>query len=163
MERAFIGVGSNMGDGAENCLQAFQRMEKLPKTSIAGRSDLYLTQPQGMQNQEWFVNGVALLDTGLPARELLGRLMEVEEAMGRVREERWGPRVMDLDLLLYGNEVIREAGLIVPHPRMHERRFVMVPMAQIAPDLVHPLLGLSMAVLLGQLPEEGQGVSPLEE
>lgn len=163
MKRAYIGVGSNMGDRAGNCLQAFQRLGRLPGTVLAGYSDLYLTQPQGREEQEWFVNGVALLETSLPARELLDRLMDVEQAMGRVRKGRWGPRVMDLDILLYSNRVIREPGLIVPHPRMHERRFVLVPMAQMAPDLAHPVLGLSMGELLGQLPEEGQRVRLFEK
>lgn len=163
MKRAFIGVGSNVGDRAGNCLEAFRRLGQLPRTALAGHSDLYLTQPQCREDQEWFVNGVALLETGLSAGELLDRLMDVEHAMGRVRKERWDPRVMDLDILLYGNGVIREPGLIVPHPRMHERRFVLVPMVQMAPDLAHPVLGLSMAELLGQLPEDGQRVSPFKE
>ena len=163
MKRAFIGVGSNMGDRAGNCLEAFRRLGRLPETVLAGHSELYLTQPQGKEDQEWFVNGVALLETGLTAGELLDRLMDVEQAMGRVRNERWGPRVVDLDILLYGNGVIREPGLTVPHPRMHERRFVLVPMVQMAPDLAHPVLGLSMRELLGQLPDEGQRVSLLKE
>ncbi|MFC1580952.1 2-amino-4-hydroxy-6-hydroxymethyldihydropteridine diphosphokinase [Thermodesulfobacteriota bacterium] len=163
MKKAYIGVGSNMGDRTRNCLYAIQGMAQFPDTSLSGQSDLYLTQPQGKEDQEWFANGAALLETRLSALDLLDLLLDLEEAMGRVRKERWGPRPMDLDILLFGNDVIQEENLIIPHPLMHQRRFVLVPMVQLAPDLVHPILGQTMAQLLGLLPEDGQTVVPVKE
>lgn len=163
MKKAYIGVGSNMGDRTQNCLRAIQGMAQFPDTSLSGQSDLYLTQPQGKEDQEWFANAGALLETGLPAEDLLDRLLDLEGAMGRVRKERWGPRLLDLDILLFGNDVIQEENLIIPHPLMHQRRFVLVPMVQLAPDLIHPVLGQTMAQLLGMLPEDGQSVIPIKE
>jgi len=163
MKRAYIGIGSNMGDRTRNCLRAIQGMAQFPDTSLSGQSDLYLTQPQGKEDQEWFANGAALLETGLPAKDLLDLLLDLEGAMGRVRKERWGPRLMDLDILLFGDDVIQEENLIIPHPLMHQRRFVLVPMAQLAPDVIHPILGRTMAQLLGILPEDGQSVVPVKE
>jgi 2-amino-4-hydroxy-6-hydroxymethyldihydropteridine diphosphokinase len=163
MKNAYIGIGSNMGDRARNCLDAIQGMARIPDTNLAGQSDLYLTEPQGKVDQEWFANRAALLETRLTAGDLLERLQDLEAAMGRVRKERWGPRTVDLDILLYGNDVIQEENLVIPHPLMHQRRFVLVPMAQLAPDVVHPLLGQTMAQLLAKLPEDGQSVIPVKE
>jgi 2-amino-4-hydroxy-6-hydroxymethyldihydropteridine diphosphokinase len=138
-------------------------MAQIPDTILAGQSDLYFTQPQGIEDQEWFVNGVVLLETRLPAGDLLDRLLHIEEAMGRVRKERWGPRTVDLDILFYGEDVIREENLRVPHPLLHSRRFVLVPLVQIAPEVIHPVLGQTMKRLLERLPEDGQSVTPVKE
>jgi 2-amino-4-hydroxy-6-hydroxymethyldihydropteridine diphosphokinase len=116
-----------------------------------------------VEHQDWYVNGAALLDTGLSARELMNGLLAIEAAMGRVRKERWEARIIDLDLLLYGEEMIREPDLTVPHPLMHLRRFVLVPLADLAPDLVHPGLGVTLAALLADIDTEGQEIRPMED
>lgn len=108
-----------------------------------------------MAGQDWFVNAVAEIRTVLTPRDLLSALLRIESRMGRVRTERWGPRVIDLDLLLYGQSVIEEPGLTVPHPELHKRRFVLVPLNEIAPYAVHPVFGISVRGLLDRLAGEG--------
>ena len=109
----------------------------------------------GVTDQDWFVNAAVEIRTLLPPRELLDVLLGIEDAMGRRRNARWGPRVIDLDLLLYGQAILSEPGLIVPHPESHRRRFVLVPLAEIAPSAIHPLYGISVRGLLDRL--EGTG------
>ena len=109
------------------------------------------------------MNGVASLSTKVPPRDLLRRLLRIESDMGRVRTERWEPRIIDLDILLYGREIINEEDLTVPHPLMHLRKFVLVPLVQLAPDLMHPSLGVSMAELLQRVRNNGQEVVQLED
>lgn len=134
---AYIGIGSNLGDRAANCRRAAAGIQdsRLLVTKI---SRLYLTEPVGVTGQPWFANQVAEVRTTLTPRELLERLLSVEHKMGRVRNERWGPRVIDLDLLLYGDQVICEPDLVVPHPRLMERAFVLIPLAEIAPKIKLP-------------------------
>lgn len=154
----FIGIGSNLGDRLGNCLKAVDLLSEITGCRVRGLSGWYLTSPIGMEEQNWFINGVVSLQVEMTARELLGRLMSIEKAMGRVRAERWGPRVIDLDILLFGEDIIDEENLKVPHPRMHLRRFVLVPLAELAPDLVHPVLGVPISQLLEGLPGNGQEV-----
>jgi 2-amino-4-hydroxy-6-hydroxymethyldihydropteridine diphosphokinase len=116
-----------------------------------------------VEGQDWYVNGAVSLQTTLPPEDLLDRLLAIEKDMGRIRKERWGPRIIDLDILLYGREIVDTDTLKIPHPLLHQRRFVLVPMVDLAPGLMHPLLRLSMAELLRQCPEEGQQVVPLKE
>lgn len=163
MAKAYIGIGSNLGDRIGYCLKAVEMMKGISDFQFIGCSDWYLTRPVGVIKQDWFVNGAASLSTHISAQDLLNRLLEIEKSLGRVRSEHWGPRVIDLDLLLYGDAVIQEGTLKVPHPFMHLRRFVLVPMAQLAPNEVHPLLGSTMSELLDGLPENGQEVVPLGE
>ena len=158
-EIAYIGIGSNLGRKTENCLRAVEMMGRIPGCGLMEHSDLYRSSPVGVEGQEWFVNGVASLGSSISAQKLLTELLAVERAMGRIRKGHWEPRIIDLDILMYGREVIHEADLRVPHPLMHLRRFVLVPMAALAPDLVHPGLGLSMGELLKQLPEDDQVVT----
>jgi 2-amino-4-hydroxy-6-hydroxymethyldihydropteridine diphosphokinase len=155
---AYIGIGSNLGNRTENCLQALHMAGSIPGCTLEARSDLYRTEPVGTQGQQWFVNAVMALRSEISARELLGHLMAIESAMGRVRKGRWDPRRMDLDILLFGDDVIRDEDLKIPHPLMHQRRFVLVPMVQLAPNLVHPVLGMTMTELLHRLPADGQEV-----
>jgi 2-amino-4-hydroxy-6-hydroxymethyldihydropteridine diphosphokinase len=133
---AFVGLGANLGD-REGTIRA--AVSQLP--GVVAVSPLRETDPVGLTDQPRFLNGVAALETELPPRGLLDVLLAVERRLGRERGERWGPRTIDLDLLLYGDEVIDEDGLTVPHPHLHERRFVLEPLADLAPKLVVPGLG----------------------
>ena len=160
---AYIGIGSNLGDKRSNCSRAIEMIEQIPGCELLRCSDWYLTKPIGTGEQDWYLNGVLAVQTRLPVRGLLGRLMAIERNMGRVRKERWGPRIIDLDILLYGQEIINEENLRVPHPLMHLRRFVLVPLVQLDPNLIHPTLGMSVAELLKRIPENGQEVIRVED
>ncbi len=153
MERdAYIALGSNLGDRELNLLRAVGEIGKLPSGRVTGLSPFYETSPVGVSDQPSFYNAALRLSTAMSPHELLARLQQIESAVfRRTRTVRWGPRSIDLDLLLYGNEVIDDEALTVPHPRMAERRFVLQPLCDIAPDIVHPVLGLSMADLLAGL------------
>jgi 2-amino-4-hydroxy-6-hydroxymethyldihydropteridine diphosphokinase len=133
MPTAYIGLGANLGDREATIRAA---VAALP--GVVAVSSLRETEPLGVVDQPRFLNGVAALETDLSARELLGVLLRVERALGRERRERWGPRTIDLDLLLYGDETIDEPGLRVPHPRLHERSFALEPLVELAPDAVIP-------------------------
>ena len=143
--RAFVGLGGNVGDVAGAFASAVVRMDELPGTQLLRVSRRYRTPAWGMAAQPDFLNAVALLETELPARELLEALLAIERAHGRDRasETRWGPRTLDLDLLLYGDTVIDEPGLRVPHPHLHERAFALKPLLDIATDAVIPGHGLA--------------------
>ncbi len=160
---AYIGIGSNLEDKRHNCLTAVERVEQIPGSALTGRSDWYLTRPIGVKGQDWYVNGVVSISTKIPPRDLLGRLLAIESDMGRVRRKRWESRIIDLDILLYGHEIIKEEDLTVPHPLMHLRKFVLVPLVQLAPDLIHPSLGVTIAELLRRMTNNGQEVIPLED
>ena len=162
MNTAYIGIGSNLGDRHSNCLTALDMLQKIPECELTGHSDWYLTEPVGVEGQEQYVNGVASVSTELSAHDLMGKLLAIEQDMGRVRRKKWEPRIIDLDLLLYGEEVISEKHLTVPHPLMHERRFVLVPLVELDPNLTHPSLGLTMSELLARLSEDGQEVGLTE-
>lgn len=135
---AYIGLGSNLGDRAGNLQTALSELAQMPTINITQVSSLYETAPVGVTEQPEFVNAVAALETTLTPLELLGVFLHLENKIGRVRTVRWGPRVIDLDLLLYGSERIALPELTVPHPRLHERAFVLVPLAEIAPNLALP-------------------------
>jgi 2-amino-4-hydroxy-6-hydroxymethyldihydropteridine diphosphokinase len=142
---AFVGLGGNVGDVAESFASAAARMDALPGTQLLRLSRRYRTPAWGMAAQPDFLNAVAMLETRLPARELLEELLAIERMHGRDRatETRWGPRTLDLDLLLYGDGTIDEPGLRVPHPRLHERAFALRPLLDIAPDISIPGYGLA--------------------
>lgn len=160
--KAYIGIGSNLGEPQIHCLDAVERLGALPGTRVTALSPWYLSRPVGVVDQGWFVNGVAGLETRLPARELLEALLAIEADMGRIRKQRWEARVIDLDLLLYGTRRIRDENLTVPHPRLHLRRFVLVPLQDLDPALVHPVLGREIGELLDGLDAEGQELIPLK-
>jgi 2-amino-4-hydroxy-6-hydroxymethyldihydropteridine diphosphokinase len=145
MTRAYVGLGANLGD-REGTIRA--AVAALP--GVLAVSSLRETEPVGVTDQPRFLNGVAALETELSARDLLDTLLAVERRLGRERRERWGPRTIDLDLLLFGEEAIDEPGLTVPHPRLHERRFALEPLAEIAPDALIPGRG-RVANLLAEL------------
>ncbi len=135
-EGIFIGLGSNLGDKIGNIERALFMLGDLPGTEIISVAPFYGTAPVGYTKQEWFVNTVSEVKTSLQPGKLLAAILDVENIMGRERQIRWGPRVIDLDLLLYGQREICEPGLEVPHPRMLERAFVMVPLADLAPQML---------------------------
>jgi 2-amino-4-hydroxy-6-hydroxymethyldihydropteridine diphosphokinase len=130
---AYVGLGSNLGDREATIRAA---VAALP--GVVAVSKLRETEPVGVTGQPAFLNGAARLETELSPRELLDAMLEVERGLGRERRERWGPRTIDLDLLLYGDETVDEPGLTVPHPSLHERRFVLEPLAELDPELVVP-------------------------
>jgi 2-amino-4-hydroxy-6-hydroxymethyldihydropteridine diphosphokinase len=133
-----VAIGSNLNDPPARVREAFERLAALPSTRLVSRSRLYQSRPMGPQDQPYFVNAAAGLLTELPARELLGGLLNIEAAMGRQRHERWGPRVIDLDLIWLLDAIIDEPGLTVPHPGVSTRNFVLYPLADIAPTLAIP-------------------------
>jgi len=146
---AFVGIGSNLGEPESQIAVALEQLAAEDGIEVVAVSTLRETEPVGYLDQPSFLNGAAQLETALPPRELLERLLEIESRLGRVRGAgpRFGPRTIDLDLLLYGDETIDEPGLTVPHPRLWERRFVLEPLAELAPGLDIPGLGPVQALL----------------
>ena len=134
--RAFVGLGSNVGDRRRAIEQAVALLREHPAIRVVAESSLRETEPWGQVLQSAFLNGAVEIETSLEPRELLGVLLDVERRLGRVREERWGPRTIDLDLLVYGDAVVDEPGLTVPHPRLHERAFALEPLCELDPELV---------------------------
>jgi 2-amino-4-hydroxy-6-hydroxymethyldihydropteridine diphosphokinase len=139
--RAYIGLGGNLGDPAAQIATAFERLSQLPGSVLSARSTLYRSPAWGPIAQPDYVNAVAALDTVLAPSELMQGLLDIERDAGRERVARWGPRLLDLDLLLYGDSRIDSDALHVPHPRLHERAFVLLPLFELAPALVIPGLG----------------------
>lgn len=135
MTIAYIGIGSNLDEPRRQVLEAFTELDRLPHTRVVKKSSLYRTAPIGHTRQPDFINAVAKLETGLPAERLLAELQEVEQRHGRKRSFPNAPRTLDLDILLFGNATMQSGGLTIPHPRMHERAFVLKPLLEIAPDL----------------------------
>jgi 2-amino-4-hydroxy-6-hydroxymethyldihydropteridine diphosphokinase len=149
---AYIALGSNIGDREENLLRAVAEIGRLPESRVTALSSFYETSPVGTVDQKAFYNAVLRLSTRLDASTLLTLLLTIEnKSFHRVRTIPWGPRRMDLDLLLYGNCIIHEENLEVPHPRLAERRFVLQPLCEIAPNLLHPLNGKTIRELLASL------------
>jgi 2-amino-4-hydroxy-6-hydroxymethyldihydropteridine diphosphokinase len=159
---AFIGIGSNLGNPAERCREAVQTLGMTQGIRLLRSSSLYRTEPVGPQDQPWFVNAAAEIRTILSPRQLLETLREIERKMGRTGGEKWGPRAIDLDILLYGQEVVRDEGMTVPHPELHRRRFVLVPLCELAPYAIHPAFGVSIRGLAERLTEPGR-VERIEE
>jgi len=162
MVSAYIGLGSNLGDGIKNCKEALELMGSEPHTSVVERSSFYRTEPVGKKDQDWFINCVARVTTKLKPMDLLFYLLHIEREMGRERIEKWGPRIIDLDILFYEDIVMEEDTLVIPHPLIKERRFVLVPLAELTPNLVHPVLKKDVSELLAQCPKEGQEVEKVE-
>jgi 2-amino-4-hydroxy-6-hydroxymethyldihydropteridine diphosphokinase len=155
--RAFIGIGSNLGDRAAHYREAIRRLAALPDTRVIRQSSIYETEPVGDVKGP-FLNGVVEVETEMPADALMRRLLAIERVMGRRKTTRkssarrkYQPRVIDLDLLFFNKEVVETRSLVLPHPRLHERRFVLAPMAELAPALIHPKLNVSISDLLANL------------
>ncbi len=156
MTRAFVGLGSNLGDRERYLRDGVEAMGGLPGTEVVRVSSLYDTEPVGGEPGEpRYLNAVAELETALPARQLLDGLLELEARAGRPRTGRAGPRVLDLDLLFYDREILEEVGLSVPHPRYAERSFVLVPLVELAPDWTDPRTGFRMDTLLKERTRPG--------
>ncbi len=152
---AFVGLGANLGDAPGTVREAMRALDVLPQTRLLRASRLYRSRAWGVETQPDFINAVAMLESRLPARTLLDELLAIERAHGRERaaEVRWGPRTLDLDLLLHGDSIIDEPGLRVPHPHLHERAFALLPLVEVAPDAVIPGRGLARdiaAVMAGE-------------
>lgn len=149
--KAFIGLGSNLGERENMIRMALDDLARLPETTLVRASSLYDTEPVGETEQPNFLNAVAQIDTALTARQLLWNLMLIEKRLGRVRTKKWGPRTVDLDLLLYGDLIVEEEDLQVPHPELTRRSFVLVPLVELDPGLVHPGTGETMLQHLSRL------------
>jgi len=139
-------LGSNLGEREENIAEALRRLSV--GVNIERTSSLYETEPVGYKEQPWFLNAVCLGETKLKPQELLSFIKGIERRMGREEKVRWGPRIIDIDILFYDDLVLETPELTIPHPRLHQRRFVLVPLVELNPDFVHPILGLTMRELL---------------
>jgi len=154
--RAFVGLGSNVGDRLGFLNAAAGQLATMQDVRLVWCSSVYETAPMGKTDQAMFLNAVAELETALTPRELLPRLQAVEQSVGRTPGERWGPREIDLDILLYDGLVFADERLTVPHPELEKRRFVLVPLREIAPDMVHPVSGMTMEELANAVRAEGR-------
>ena len=158
-ERAYIGFGANLGNTQDAFNYAQSRLAALTDTQLVTHSALYRSAPVGVTNQPDYVNAVFVLDTRLSPETLLSALLDIEQRGGRTRTYRYAPRTLDLDLLLYGHRIIRQPQLQVPHPRMHERAFVLIPLAEVAPDISIPGHGQLSSLLPGVREQRIQPVS----
>jgi 2-amino-4-hydroxy-6-hydroxymethyldihydropteridine diphosphokinase len=164
VKKAAIAVGSNQGDSVRICREVFEVLRKHPEINVLRTSSLYRTSPVGPVEQDRFINAAVLLQTRLEPQALLELMIEVEKSFGRVRTVRWGPRTLDLDLVFYENIQLDLPVLKVPHPMMSKRLFVLMPLAEIEPDWVHPELGLSVHQMLNRILEldDQQEIQKLE-
>ena len=138
MPLVFIGIGSNLNQPLKQVAQAIDHLQQLPKTTLSKTSSFYQSNPLGPADQPDFINCVVALDTQLSPQQLLLDLQQIEQKQGRIRQKRWGPRVIDLDILLYGTLNLTTEELTIPHPGLNQREFVLYPLAEIAPDLILP-------------------------
>ena len=152
--QVYIGIGSNVGNKRENFFEAVNRLAKLPDTRVVKESSLYESEPLG-DAKDWYVNGAVEIETKFKPDMLLNKFKNIERAMGRKKvKKRWGSRIIDLDILLCDHEIVEKRSLKVPHPEMHKRRFVLLPLAELAPHVVHPQLGQSVSALLAAVKDE---------
>lgn len=146
--RVYIGIGSNLGNKKENYLESLERIARMPRTRITKESSLYESEPLG-DSREPYVNGVIEIETEFGPEQLLKRLKSIERLMGRKKaKKRWSDRVIDLDILLYDSLKLNRRSLKIPHPEMHNRKFVLLPLSEIAPQVVHPVLRMTISDLL---------------
>ena len=153
MKTVYLSLGANVGDREKNLASALEQLAA-PDLRILRVSSIYETEPVGFTAQRWFLNLVAEAETDLFPMQLLSRISRIEKSLGRLRGVPNGPRTLDIDILLYGRAIVRGARLEIPHPRMSERRFVLLPLAELAPDLRHPVLHKTIRALLDAAPPE---------
>ena len=157
---AYICIGSNLGDRLENCRQGVARLIRDESSRLVEESAVYQTEPVDYRDQDWFVNYAVKIETLLDPLNLLGRLKSIESEVGRTRSSvRFGPRVLDMDIIFYDELVMDHRMLVIPHPRMHKRRFVLKPLCDIDPLIYHPVLARTVQSLLEDLDETGQRIS----
>lgn len=160
----FISVGSNLGGKLENCLKGIASLTDSGKSKLLETSRFFRTSPVDYTHQDWFVNAAVKIATALEPLDLLDELVAIQKRMGRKSDSiRFGPRVLDLDILIFEDRVIRTSRLEIPHPRMHKRAFVLQPICDIDPSIVHPVLGKTVVDLLGRLNADDQRVIPLDD
>jgi len=157
---AYIGIGSNVGDKVSQCEKAISEIVKVDRHKLLAKSSLFKTQPIGYTSQDWFVNGVIKIETDLEPFDLLRALKLVESHLGRKETFRWGPRAIDLDILIFDEKEIHTEELQIPHPLIHERQFVLIPLAEIDRNLIHPVLKKTIHELLEDFKED-HGVEKL--
>ncbi len=156
---AYLSIGSNLGDKFGHCRNAMSTIEKNGVGKIVAQSLFYATEPVDYKDQDWFLNAALKLITPLDPRALLEKLQQIQSAGGRKNNGiRFGPRVIDLDIIFYDNSVFEDVRLVIPHPRMHKRRFVLQPICDIDPQVVHPVLGKTVDELLGNLDKDDQRI-----
>lgn len=155
MKNIYLSLGSNVGDRAHNIDCALEALASHGVT-VVKRSSLYETEPVELREQDWFLNCVAEIETKLRPQEMMQVLLNIERSMGRERTVPKGPRVIDMDVLLFGSEVVKESQLEIPHPRMADRRFVLVPLVEIAPDAMHPIMKKTIQRLLEDTPDRSE-------
>ena len=156
MATAFVSIGSNKGNKISNCRRAIAEISRLQECSVKRCSSFYETEPYGVDDKrDWFVNTVIEIETSKKPDALLTELLNIEKRFGRIREpNKYTPRTLDLDLLLYDNEIINSDFLTLPHPRMHMRKFVLEPLNEISPNSIHPILNRNVKTLLGELKDD---------
>ena len=160
-QTVFISVGSNLGDPLDNCRKGIEALCDGNTVVLEACSPFYTTEPVDYLEQDWFVNAAIKIETRLSPADLLAAMQAVQRDFGRKQTSvRFGPRVLDLDIIFYGNTVVTSPDLTIPHPRAHKRRFVLQPICDIDPTIVHPVLGIDVKILLNQLVEEGQQIKP---
>ncbi|MBU0580834.1 MAG: 2-amino-4-hydroxy-6-hydroxymethyldihydropteridine diphosphokinase [Candidatus Margulisbacteria bacterium] len=147
----YLGLGSNLGERKNNILKAIELLAKKPKIEIIQKASLIETQPEGNINQNDFINTVLEIETSFSAQELLQFILKVEKEMGRTRQEKWGPRIIDIDIIFYHDQVINEKDLIIPHPHLAQRYFILKSLVELCPNFKHPLLKKTMLKLFNNL------------
>jgi len=147
----YLALGSNVGDRQQTIISAIEYLQNHPEFSAITVSSMYLTEPYGFTGQRDFVNCAVRLETLLSPRDILQEIKSIENIFGRTREIKWGPRTLDIDILFYDSKIIQEPDLIIPHPEIHKRTFVLQPLMELCPDFVHPILHRSIRSILDSL------------
>ena len=157
----YISIGSNIGDKRANCQRGITLLVSSGMATLKEQSRFYVTEPMGYKDQDWFINAVVCIETGVDPHRLFHQLKQIETTVGRKADTiRFGPRILDLDILFYDDEIIDTPLLVIPHPRLHKRRFVLQPFCDIEPRKVHPILKKDMQDLLGKLNDHDKDVLP---